>query len=106
MEAELLNIGALNHTVIEGLRGAQNRRCELFPAYCDSILQHLEGKRYLSIGMGKKKNHRIWVRIAPGGGGFGVGCASHQPREGWAGAALTATTWHEGAKLPSTRSIH
>lgn len=55
MEAELLNIGALNHTVIEGLRGAQNRRCELFPAYCDSILQHLEGKRYLSIGMGKKK---------------------------------------------------
>lgn len=93
MEAELLNIGALNHMVIEGLRGAQNRWCELFPVYCDSILQHLEGKRNLSIGMGRKKNHRIGVRIAPGGAGFGVGCAPHQPRQGWAGDALTATTW-------------
>lgn len=94
MEAELLNIGALNHMVIEGLRGAQNRWCELFPVYCDSILQHLEGKRNLSIEMGKKKKtHRIWVRIAPGGAGFGVGCASHPPREGRAGDALTAATW-------------
>lgn len=74
MEAELLNIGALNHMVIEGLRGAQNRWCELFPVYCDSILQHLEGKRNLSIEMGRKKKPqdlgqdctrrcRFWCRL-------------------------------------------
>ena len=63
MEAELLNIGALNHTVIEGLRGAQNRRCELFPAYCDSILQHLEGKRYLSTGFGSGLHQEVGVLV-------------------------------------------
>lgn len=54
MDPELLNLGALNHTVIEGLRGAQNRRCELLPPCCDSIMQHLEAERNLGIRKGPK----------------------------------------------------
>lgn len=77
MDPELLNLGALNHTVIEGLRGAQNRQCELLPLCCDSILQHLEGE---------KSWHQEGAKTTEFGsglhqGGAGLGCTPHEPRE-------------------------